>query len=69
MADDRSRDFIRVYDGEDFRFYKEKCFNVAPVMHTAGGSGVKLFYEDGTYIGFISGRQLLHLAIAARGLN
>jgi hypothetical protein len=53
---------IRVYDGEDFRFYKDKFFNVAPVMRTTGGSGVKLFEEDGTYIGFISGRQLLDLA-------
>lgn len=64
-----NEDSIRVYDGVDFRFYKDKWFNIAPIMRTTGGSGIKLFEEDGTYIGFISGRQLLTLAQRNRGVR
>jgi hypothetical protein len=57
-------DQIRVYDGEDFRFYKEKWFTIQPLEQlTDPRGGVTVHAEDGTFIGFITGRRLLEMAM------
>lgn len=58
---------IRVYDGEDFRFYKEAHFLIRPLEPaTDPRGGVTVHAEDGTYLGWITGRQLLNLAKEAK---
>jgi hypothetical protein len=56
---------ILVYDGEDFRFYKEKWYTLRRMHNTTAGSGITVWEnneEDETFIGWVTGRQLLDLA-------
>lgn len=56
---------IRVYDGEDFRFYKEKWYILQRMHLTTAGSGITVWESDGekmTYVGWVTSRQLADLA-------
>lgn len=58
---------LRVYDGEDFRFYKEKWFLLRPLEHLVDPrGGVTVHAEDGTYLGWITGRQLMDMAMESK---
>lgn len=56
---------VRVYDGEDFRFYKEKWYILRRMHQTTAGSGVTVWEDDegdDTYVGWVTSRQLADLA-------